>query len=495
MTKRDSVWSRVVRAADRLSETLTRPDGADSPIDVAMSLAVEPDQPGIGRAEEEVSAVVASNLAALGLPGRPEVTVTADAGMTEPYRLRINGRRARCAVRDLPKPADSAELPAHAATICAAAIVRRPSVLLDAAYAGQLGGGDLLAAALPEVLDQGVSLADGDAVRAVVEASADALHPAELAEALIAALQPTTVDLRLARETLRYVTTAQPADKELFPSLRKKFYFEQGVLGPGFRFVVDPAVPERRFAIRINALTLPSRPLRTDRPLDEVHDELHTVLQRHASRLVSLTGLTEVLEPLRWALPDTIRDVEKRYSGRWLAAVARALVAEGISVRHPATLLDWLLDLDPTAAPPGSVRLSEGPVPVAAVRSPARLPAPRDAVALLRRRWLEEHCRIVPQEITLAVHQLSPEALSAAPSEGAADQIADEIRPEVALHPHAPLVVPSLPVRSWLLGEVRSEFPDLRVLAVQEIPPHLRLVPVGPETPQTAGPRRVAGVW
>ncbi|WP_250003467.1 FHIPEP family type III secretion protein [Actinoplanes sp. M2I2] len=495
MTGRTSMWSRVVRAADRLSDSLSKPDDLDTAIAVTMNLAVEPDDPGLTRTGSTVSAVVAANLVALGLPGRPDVTVTADRGSVEPYLLRINGRRVRCTATDLPEPSDTA---GYAASVCAAAINRRPSVLLDAAYAGrlatELGGGSLLAEALPEVLDQGVSLADRAAVGEVIEASADASHPAELAEALIARLRSPTVDLRFTRETLRHVTTAQPA-QESFSSLRTTFYSDQGVLGPGFQFVVDPAVPDHHFAIRINALTLPSRPLRTDRPLDEVHQELHAVLRQHASRLVSLTGLAEILDPLRWALPDTIRAVEKRYSSRWLAAVTRALVAEGISVRHPATLLDWLLDLDPTPAPTGAVRFSEGPIAAAAVRSPARLPAPRDAVALLRRRWLEERCRMAPHENTLAVHQLPPETWPAEASEELADRIADEVRPAVTLHPHAPLVAPSLSLRSWLLGELRPEFPDLRVLAVQEIPPNLQLVPVGPGTPRTTGPRRVAGVW
>ncbi|MGA5304783.1 hypothetical protein ACPCHT_33080 [Nucisporomicrobium flavum] len=518
MTASESMWTRVVRAADRggrLSELLTRPEGADRVVAVSLRVPYrgQADAAVLQRATDEVTRVVQDHLTALGLPGRPVVSVTPSAtGAEEPYLLRINGRRVRCAGADLPDPTD---LPRYAATVCAAAILRRPSILLGAVpievFAGELDGGRVgaarLAAALPRVLDQGVSLADREAVRAVLDDAGDALHPAELAEALTAALQSPTVDVRFTRETLRRVTTAQPADRELFSSLRTQFYSEQGVLGPGFRFVVDPDVPERHFAIRINALVLPAIPLRTANPLHEVHDALLAMLRRHASWLVSLTGLMEVLEPLRWALPDTVRAVEKRFSGRWLAAVARALVDEGISVRHPATLLDWLLDLDPTAPPPGWVRLSEGPVAVAAVRSPALLPDPRDAVASLRSRWLEEDARMVPRDGPLPVHRLDA-ALEAEVAKAAATgpQTAEDVAERVAAAVRrtlpdacgAPLVAPSLRARTWLLDELRAEFPGLRVLAVGEFPPSLELLrlPAGAASGAlTTPPRGVAGVW
>jgi hypothetical protein len=515
--------------ADWLPALAAPPDG-EAPVPVALTLAhtpapLPPEHPVVTAARRDVAQVVTEYLTALGLPGKPTVDVTTAPVGDHPYRLLINGRPARCAGDELAGivasagggagelsavPAD--RLPDVAAALCRAAVLSRPSILLGPAHLDDLGrrlapsgSVELTKAALRLVVDTGVSLADRDLAAAVLADAVDALHPAELAEALIEALRPPVVSVLMEPGTLRRVTTVQPPDPGLFPQLRTRLYADHGVLGPGIRLISDDAVPAGHVAIRLNAITIAPRRLGAEEPLTDVHDALDTVLRRHASWLVSVTAVKELLEPLSWVLPDTVKAVERRYSHRWLAAVARSLVAEGVSLRHTATLLDWLLDLDDRPVPPDVVRLREGPVPAAAVRPPTLIPSPSDTVSLIRQRWLEEHCRMTGREAPLPVHRLSdglerelePVAGAGELTDEQCERAAVEARGRYAADPGAPLLVRSPALRAQLREALRAEFPDLRILAVAEVPPALRVVSVTEAAPPGAAPpqRRVGGVW
>jgi hypothetical protein len=466
------------------------------------------DDPTTAGARAACAEAVDRLLADLGIPGRTVATVIlagpSDAGR---YALRVNGRRACLAtgdleeiIADVARPGTALEelpaaaVPGLAASVCVAALHRRLSVLLRDDHvarileAAQVSGYDTqmpdLVSALATVMNNGVSLRDGSEIGHVLADAGAGKPQVQLAELLIDRLRPASVDLLFADQTLRRITTADPVDLNLFTNLRIRIFDDTGMTFPDFRLVRDDSLPDQAFAFRVNAVVTSLWHLGDGEGLDRVAELLEQVLRRRAAWFVSLTGLDELVGQLL-ALPDTVQAVQARYPRAWLSAVGRACLEERLSLRRIATLLDWIIDLDPGPLPAEDVRLTEGPAPIGWADGD-EFPSPRDTVALLRERWMEELTTTLPLSGPERVYRLPGELERAAETgllatdESALEEVTAAVRTMLAESQPPPLVVPTLAARSRLRDALDPEFPGLLVWAEQAIPPSVHLVGVSP---------------
>ena len=450
---------------------------------------------------EAAGDVVEEHLRALGLPGRVEVTADRSGQDGALWGLWVHGERLRCTADEATELVEDATegrtgdiasvdgdvLVQVAAGLCTIALQSRLSALvgpehLELALSGPGLSGSPQAHALRQVMttvvDCGIAITGGaEDLREVGARSAEA-HPVVLAEELIAAGRATVLDVVMQLDTLRAVTSGESLDEEVFVDLRTELYRDFGILGPDFRFAPTAGIGDAAFAFRLNAVRTWPYHLPTGGGLAAVADSLKVAVRNRAHWFVSTDAVQEMNGKLALALPDTLTAVRALYPVEWLTALARVAVDEGTSLRHLATILDRLLDLDlhPRAE---LLRLREG----GAYRSGVPiedLPHPRDALALVRQLAAEERWR-TGRSGSRTVLELSAgldEAVRALAEEGRlhvgdteAERAAAQVRAMGDRSVEYPLVADSLAVRAWLRESLRSEFPDLRVLARSEIPP------------------------
>lgn len=488
--------TEAVEAGERVlvpvSLTLRRPGAPPPPDDVTVALA-----------RTAVDGLVRQHLEILGVPAVPDVVITVEtttrAG-SDDYVLRVNGHRLRCARGDVADivaeathgervtlpDAPWAQIPRIATDLVGAALRRRLSVLLsDSGCARLLDTVRVhwerrpeVADALRAVVDHAVSVAETITVTEVVDTTSPCV--VTVTERLIDRLRPKTLDILFSPATLRAVTLAQPDEQTLFTGVRERVYADLGILAPDFSLRVDDTVPDGRVAFGLNAVRTRTWAVAEDRPLTGVCHRLEFLIRRHPAWFISMSTIEEIMSPLRLALPDTVRGAADRCPPEWQSALARALLDEGMSVRHVPTLLDRLIDLDPEPRPPGVVRLREGPTPVERLGTVERLPRPGRAVPLLRQRQLEGALRMRDGDPTIARRDLDPAledelAHLIADEDGDHEEVLERVT--AAVHrwmdddPGVPLVVRSPDLRDRLLDELKAEFPDLVIYAVQELPP------------------------
>jgi hypothetical protein len=456
------------------------------------------------RAGEACAHAVDRLLADLGIPSRTAASVIlARPSGADPYALRVNGRRARLAMGELDAiVADMTghgttieELPATAVadvatSVCIAALHRRLSVLLredqvagvlqaDEAYPYGMKVPDLTSV-LATVVNNGVSLRKWSEIGRILTDAGGNESALQLAELIIDSQRSTSVDLLCAGQTMRRITMGDPDDLDLFIDLRMRIFNDIGIEFPDFHFLCDDDMPDGCFAFRVNAVVTPLRHLNESEGLGKVAALLEQDLRRRAAWFVSLTDLEELIGQLR-ALPDTIQAVLLRYPRAWLPAVGRTALDEGMSLRQISTLLDWVIDLDPEPFPAKDIRLVEGPAPIG-MADGNQFPSPRDAVALIRQRWMEEipvdtprYVRRLPAELEHAA-----EAGSLMSNDSVLEKVAATVRTMLAEDQASPIVVSTLAARSRLRDALAPEFPDLQLWAEQEYPPSVRLVGLPP---------------
>jgi type III secretory pathway component EscV len=113
---------------------------------------------------------------------------------------------------------------------------------------------ETLLAILREPLRLRVALRDRDRIADLLRESAEAgRSPEETAETLIAALRPAQVVLSLHPEDLLRLP-APDQEVSLFTLMRDGLFYELGMRYPDFRLVPDPSLPLRSFAIQVNDL-------------------------------------------------------------------------------------------------------------------------------------------------------------------------------------------------------------------------------------------------
>ena len=486
-----------------------------APLAVPARVVVQRERPAaegdplVAAVQSRVAEVLRGLLGDLGLRGRPQVDVAVERpGPAGPLRFSVNGRPCRPSAGQLgpilgelapdaagdPVRVPDGSLPDVVAAACAAVLRRRPSLLatdhqLDLVLftAGRPPGSldPRLAAALRRLLDNGIGVGDTATLLEVVREADPAQSAAELAEALIDRLRPPTLDVLLPEATLRRATTAQPVPATSFSEVRGRLLQRLGVQPPDLRLVVDDSLPPGTCALRINHLTTWPRPVPQAAPLDALYARIEEAATNNAYRFLAVSTVRQSLDQLGLAFPDRVGQVTDRYPMAWLSAVLRCLVEEAVPIDDLITsmLLDWLLDLDDQGGGRDVVRLPEGPADPARA---APLPAPRDVVAYVRQRAWEDAWSIAPGDATLPVHRLAdalvPDDAAGPdgwPQAAAVERLTDAVRalrPERS--PGIPLVVSSLPGRARVREALAAEFPELTVVASQELPPWVRLVPV-----------------
>lgn len=445
-------------------------------------------------------------LADLGIPGRTAATVNlAGPGGADPYALRVNGRRACLAVGELEtivadvtgaataiEAIPGTAVAEIAAVVCVNALHRRLSVLLREDHGDRILSADGahgarepdINAVLAAVVDNGVSLKGSGDIRRILADARGNESVVQLAELVIEKLRSASVDILCAGPTMRQITTKDPGSRDLFVDLRTRIFDDIGIEFPDIHFVCDDKVPEGCFAFRFNAAVTSPRRLGEDEGLSEVVTVFERDLRRRAAWYITLTGLEELIGQLK-LLPDLVQAVQARYPRAWLSAVGRKAVDEGLSLRQISTLLDWTVDLEPETLPAGTVRLGEGPAPIGVADGDQFL-SPRDAVALIRQRWMEELVWTQAADASRYVRRL-PAALEQAAENGslvsddsAQSELAAVVQAIAVDNDKIPIVVSTLAARARLRDALAPEFPGVQVCAEVEYPAAIRLVEITP---------------
>jgi type III secretion protein V len=200
-------------------------------------------------------------------------------------------------------------------------------------------------------------------------------------------------------------------------------------------------------------------------PLDRVLAATAGALSRAAAQLVGVQEVQALLDALEPGAPALVREASRQLPPALLADVLRRLVEEGVSIRPLRTILEALLEVG------GGAR---GPAALAEIARRA-----------LRRHLGHSHAGDGPLAALLldpAVEQALREALSGdalAMDPGAATALVEALAAELSGHTVAPVVLTSPDVRRALRTLVAPRFPRVAVLAYEELPPELRVRPVG----------------
>ena len=397
------------------------------------------------RLTAEISRVAMELLATLGVPGRSAVVLAGRDGEGQ-LQVRVEDALCRCGanffnelhslfLHHLPPPgadvssvtewlfelarssADPESVPGRQsiefiATACGELLRRKPSRLLGEvqaeAYRQRLlpyWQEALPAAALrpwlAEALDFGLTIADLSGIAAALQEGLRQQHdPHELAEDLIAALQPEEIEIRLEPGYLRALTEGEaPAGEEetLFAMMRDSLFFELGLMLPSFRWATDAQLAPGCFAFKLNhRVTLPRRGLApTERLANDTVERLRLLnlqalsaaahpangmsvsvlssveaekaaqagvttwtplayltlclsseLRQHAAALLSHGAVDYAREQFDHVLPALMSAARERLSPGRLYRVLRELLAEEVSIRPLPQILEAILDCD-----------------------------------------------------------------------------------------------------------------------------------------------------
>ncbi len=483
-------------------------------------------------ARDALGEALGERLAALGLPGAPQVEIVVADDPPQWGAIAVNGsvcrygaetgRGARVAAlgsHDAESdsdvlawleravegdPALAVEFLRHAVGAVvsdhAAALVR-PAVA--AAYAGALGrpaDAERLEMCLRHVVDLRVSVAATDVVAGVLDEHR-AEGPLECAEALLSALRPRELELRLSERLLRELTGGQFAG--LLDVLRSGVLYDLGIEVPVLRAARAP-LPGSCFALDVNHLPLLARAglppgeclvntalpgvqvlglmdnpgsalanariagddataageagLTTWTAAEYVYLALAEDLGRYARCLVDTEATERLLE---WLAPALVRQKDARISTAHLTGVIRVLVAERESARDLAAIVERLLDADEAAAAEVGEWVRAGLAPAIATR---RAQGTGTVVAYLFDQRAEE--------LLVA---------DGRPTDAAVDEVLRAIRGELALLPPTvglPCLLTTAEVRPRLRDAVRDEFPRLAVLSYDDLPSTVNVQPI-----------------
>jgi hypothetical protein len=465
-----------------------------------------------------VAQVVAEHAAALGVPARPAVTVTFRTG--ESPQLVLAGRRARIVAADLDEalaaqglPADwqhgddEDEMAAAVATACRVAIEHDPSVLVGpqqrdallarARSAGLNEHGDILAAALEQVIAYGMRVNDLGRLRAALAEQTGLVRTAsELAEVAMGALGEPSIGITVHEHTLRAATLSIPQPRE-FIELRKRLFNDLGVAFPDIEVKTDSAVPEQAAVVRLNHLRHAPRPLPDGACLADIAAVLEGRLRAHPSWFVSLAEVHRTIEEMKLALPDLVSSVLDRYSEPQLCLFGRTFVAEKLPVRNVARLMILLLDVPPPVAGHDLVRLAE---PSRRGDEQAGRSTPGTLVSYTRQQMHEEAVRAQPGLVVVERTRLPGDldtAFSAIPFSPA--RVEDDVRPadlrlltslaENQLSEDQPTLVGATQSSRGVARRLLvRQYPEVAVIAAEEFPPSYQLQPVGQERQPMSSP-------
>jgi flagellar biosynthesis component FlhA len=359
----------------------------------------------------------------------------------------------------------------------------------------------------------------------------------DITEELISWLRVPEVEIHLHPDFLRALTLNSTAeDRDWFPLLRDGLFLELGQIYPPFKFVPDEHLTPPWVAFRLNhLLTLPYRSLEVDelaanilpeelsivgvRPGNnpiyghrisilpaaarpELPGEIYTwspmgylmlclaaVLRRHGDLLVDLDYTGDQLDLLIDTHPDLVGAALEQISLAQLMRVLRAFAAERLSILDFRQILEYMLDYDYVVVPePETFIILDDRLPTGQMPGPDWLADPVNLTAFIRMRMqLQISYHYTQGESSLAVYPVDTEIesnLLALAADPAAGNTAEEftarllsacrriVDPDPGTHKNTPLITTS-EVRPYLRALVAAEFPQLPVLAYQELRPGL----------------------
>jgi type III secretion protein V len=223
---------------------------------------------------------------------------------------------------------------------------------------------------------------------------------------------------------------------------------------------------------------------------------LSAAIRRAAPALVNRPFYELYVFRLREFNPDLVSVLEETMEPDFVLQVLRGLLAEEISVRDGQAILQAVLELRSTLAAPLTRYITFEP-PTGGVyvveRPQSRADAvPADFVEFVR--W--RHQRYISHKYTqgqnsLGVYLLDPEAedaladpeLDESIERAILTAVSDEVGPLVRSVP-GPVILTTAGVRSRLRRLIAPEFPDLAVLAYQELSPDMNIQPIARISPE-----------
>ena len=224
-------------------------------------------------------------------------------------------------------------------------------------------------------------------------------------------------------------------------------------------------------------------------PLGSLVIGLSAAIRTHASRFWDVSALESYLTAFHSSFPHLTEAVREHFPPDLLRATFHRLIAEGISIRDGQTILQALLDFDylDIRDPEWTIvfdhRLSGPPLDVRPEGDPTMLSA--FIRMRLSRAIAQQYSR---GQSTLPVITVAPEteqmlfrmessSVSPAPSPNTVRSLLLEaLRARLARHAdHAPPppLLTSVEVRPFLRDIIALEFPDVPVIAYQELPSDL----------------------
>jgi len=491
---------------------------------------VEHDEALHDKLKGRLRTTIETDLRDLGIPGLPAAKVRRASASHAPVGVVVHDKRCLRppeAVEGLVHRLtgkSTAELPTAEAEVfveVVATVVRelvrsRLSVLLGQgqaqAYAARLPlpdsptpaeewppNAELVRSMLGPVLDLRISVKDGATVSDVLRRAQ--LRPtAECVEQLIAGLRPPSVEIRLHRECLKEMTLGAAFDPDVFPRVRDALFEEVGVLYPDFRFVLTDDLPPGAFAFRLNHIATPVYRFDLDyrpQPPAGAEPEIAVVylgrvlsdeLRDHADAFLHSGQVEQQMKELELFYPTLVRLVSDELSAEQIASYLRALLDEGESIRNLGNILEAVLRAGAVSVDPPDAVLLGSRLPVDNGGFDRRHPQLTFSFVRLTRYRAElrsglgaEH-RLVVHPVSSEVEDVLRRGLDGLTCEGEhlPAAVADQIVGAVwalggGKAPCQPLLVSSLHLRRPLRQLLGTVAPDLRVIAIQEVPLGLRL--------------------
>jgi flagellar biosynthesis component FlhA len=324
---------------------------------------------------------------------------------------------------------------------------------------------------------------------------------------------------------LRQVTTRWEQEGiALFPFLRDGLAVEQGLVFPRLRFAVDRDLRPGTFAFKLNEIvSVPLRALAPDQlllndtvervrdldpaaaatvnpgsaypasvvapgvkpaavdrglttwgQLDHIVLCLAEFLRQHGWRTVHRAGVRNQLRTVRAAFPALVASAQLRLPDERITAVLRSLLRDRVAVRNLRGVLEGCLD-------DSFVQTAGRPATSDARSDEELVGAARGALGReIAQRAARGTNALVVYLLDAGIERLAVEQ-AAHVSAPAADRILGAIRAELRHLPataQAPHLLTTREARATLQRVVATEYPRMAVLAHEELPPGINLMPV-----------------
>jgi type III secretion protein V len=192
--------------------------------------------------------------------------------------------------------------------------------------------------------------------------------------------------------------------------------------------------------------------------------EAHAALRRSAHLLVGVQEVQALLDSLEPSAPALVREVARQVPPALLGEVLRRLLEEGVSIRPLRVILDALL-----AAPAGS--------PAPALADVCRRSLARHIAHPLLRGGSLEALLLDPSAEVVLRDALHGDSSALAPARSRS--LVSSVEAGLVASPLARAILAPGDVRRPLRDLLARSFPDLAVLAYEELPPDLAVRPVG----------------